>query len=308
MPAFSAVCQLSPSNKDAHRRRRVSCARAARGGNLHARPPTLAVRRKLNFGRRVLHRSWMQRALNVVNGCECSWVTRARCQRNDHSNCWSTCCSSWHSLHPPPPLPAPPPSWPPFSQPPSSLPPFSLPLPSLCQNYKSTKSDSRGRPGCDEGCPLVENVLTASRSESQRRLNGQSIEVPIGFVHITKAGGTSVEFELDCPDLRCSGHSVDSWMWERLGMDSLVVIRDPIDRFVSNFNYAKFGSDIHHGKELALRGKHTSEFVYFPSAGAFIDALAGPDRGVNTSAETKLAWDATKREGGLPFRRQSQWV
>ena len=127
-------------------------------------------------------------------------------------------------------------------------------------------------------------------------------------MHITKAGGTSVEFELDCPDLRCSGHSVDSWMWERLGMDSLVVIRDPIDRFVSNFNYAKFGSDIHHGKELALRGKHTSEFVYFPSAGAFIDALAGPDRGVNTSAETKLAWDATKREGGLPFRRQSQWV
>ena len=156
-----------------------------------------------------------------------------------------------------------------------------------------------------------ESSLAASPwcTRLRRWLPGQSLKVPIGFVHITKAGGTAVELELDCPDLRCSGHNVDSWTWERQGMDSLVVIRDPIERFVSNFNYARFGSELHYGSELRLRGKHTYEFSYFGSAGAFIDALAGPDRGVNTSLVTKLAWDAiVKREGGMTFRRQAQWV
>ena len=95
-------------------------------------------------------------------------------------------------------------------------------------------------------------------------------------------------------------------------MDSLLVIREPVSRFISNFNYAREGSDVAGGHELRLRGKHTSGFRSFRNVGEFIDALSEPNRGIDGSDNshlTRLAWEsAQRREGGLAFRRQIFWV
>ena len=92
-------------------------------------------------------------------------------------------------------------------------------------------------------------------------------------------------------------------------MDSLVILREPVDRFISNFNYARIGSDMAQGAVLRLRGKHTAEFAFFKSAGSFVDALATPGSGPNASFPTQLAWNAVqKREGGVAFRKQSFWL
>ena len=141
------------------------------------------------------------------------------------------------------------------------------------------------------------------------RLPGQSLDTPLGFVHVTKGGGTVLEAYLGCPDLRCHGHTASAIDWQRRNMDSLVVIRNPIDRFISNFHYARLGSDVHFGAEMRLPGKHTSDFLAFPTAGHMVDALAKPDAGANTTRATRVAWSSiVKREGGLAFARQAHWL
>lgn len=92
-------------------------------------------------------------------------------------------------------------------------------------------------------------------------------------------------------------------------MDSLVVIREPVSRFLSAFDYAKFGSELTSPAIMRLRGKHTAEFRHFRTAGSFVDALAQPEGGNATPAATAAAWGGlVKREGGVAFRKQTQWL
>jgi len=69
----------------------------------------------------------------------------------------------------------------------------------------------------------------------------------IGFVHVTKTGGTAVKDHMlihrsECPKVKfTSGHLDLEKDWQRKGYQSLVVLRDPVDRFRSAFDYAKSG-------------------------------------------------------------------
>ena len=181
------------------------------------------------------------------------------------------------------------------SKPPSPSPP--LPSPPIASAI-SHPDDQRHR------CPYA-----APTRKALEKLPGQSLNIPLGIVHITKAGGTTIEANFDCPDIRCYGHSAYSRDWEKIGMDSLVVIREPVARFLSNFQYAKFGSEVTRGAAMKLQGKHTSEFLQFRTAGDFVDALAQTGVGANASMPTTIAWDAvTKREGGIAFRKQIRWL
>lgn len=69
----------------------------------------------------------------------------------------------------------------------------------------------------------------------------------MGFVHVTKTGGTAVKDHMlmhrsECPKVKfTSGHLDLEKDWQRKGYQSLVVLRDPVDRFRSAFDYAKSG-------------------------------------------------------------------
>ena len=155
-------------------------------------------------------------------------------------------------------------------------------------------------------CIELNPRAASAQSESRQRAVGQSLRVPIGFVHITKSGGSSVTEAVNCPDLRCYGHAATARLWNRLDMDSLVILRDPVSRFSSNFYYAKMGSDYHYSAtEMMLPSKHTGDFQAFSTPGHMIDALASEGNGTMT----QRAWRGVReREGGMAFRKQVEWL
>ena len=94
-------------------------------------------------------------------------------------------------------------------------------------------------------CSDVESMHAEIGADNVRQqLPGQSLNVPIGLIHLPKTGGTAIEAsDWACPDLRCYGHLTTARDWHLFGLKSLVILRDPVSRFVSAFEYARRGSD-----------------------------------------------------------------
>ena len=135
-------------------------------------------------------------------------------------------------------------------------------------------------------------------------LPGQRLDPPLGFVHPTKTGGTAIRF-MACPDLRCyKGHHATAGFWHKMGMRSIAIIREPVERFVSAFDYAKGGSEIHKGQELSAPGKYLEVFQRFTCAADFVNALADKGHWSHAAAVEAL----TKREDGRQFRNQTAWI
>ena len=112
------------------------------------------------------------------------------------------------------------------------------------------------------------------------KLPGQSPMRPLGFIHIPKTGGTAIESQVHCPDLRCGWHDATAYFWHGLGMHSVAILREPLSRFVSMFEYARVGSEKHHvGFErfanCASPGKHARDKWghEFRTLTAFVDTL-----------------------------------
>jgi len=137
-------------------------------------------------------------------------------------------------------------------------------------------------------------------SDTAERLPGQHVEVPLGFVHITKTGGTALKRQLNCPDVRCAkGHEMTAGQFQKQGMHAIATLREPLERFASAFAYSANGSDVHpqqDKQELARR---------FDTLSSFVDAL----RGRAGDEPSDAAWELLlHREHGRQFRAQVDWV
>jgi hypothetical protein len=65
----------------------------------------------------------------------------------------------------------------------------------------------------------------------------------VGFIHVTKTGG--VDFKNNAPEhiYTNTGHKDTAEMYAKNGLPCFGIMRDPIDRFVSAYCFAKLGSD-----------------------------------------------------------------
>ena len=104
-------------------------------------------------------------------------------------------------------------------------------------------------------------------------MRGQALDAPIGIVHITKTSGTNFKHTSRCPDVRCTTHhSATVGYYRTRGMPAIAMLRDPAERFVSQFNHARFGTERY---KPCLSDAQAS---VFPNATAFAAALLRADR------------------------------
>lgn len=114
-----------------------------------------------------------------------------------------------------------------------------------------------------------------------------------------------------CPNLHFyRSHERTERQWQQRGFHTIVVLREPVDRFRSAFDYAAFGSEKYQSnrdwrlarvfgnassfaRSLSLKRPHTSETA---------PAIADP-------TPSSIAWDVLKhREHGVQFRPAARWV
>ena len=147
----------------------------------------------------------------------------------------------------------------------------------------------------DEGGEVSDKPIC---SDSTGMLPGQSMASPLGYVHITKTGGTALKRQLACPDLRCeNGHDMTTQDWQAAGLDTLVVLREPLERFASAFAHARNGTEIY----LTTHMQRQAQAFSLP---VFIDALRN-----ETHPQAAAAWNLLlHREGGQQFREQAAWL
>ena len=138
---------------------------------------------------------------------------------------------------------------------------------------------------------------------------GQSLSKPLGFIHIPKTGGAAIESQVNCPDLRCRWHAASAHFWHGLGMTSVAIIREPLSRFISAFEYARVGSE--HFKvgferyEKSQRGLPATWAREFRTLASFVDALIANE----TSSRHKSACALIlRRDNGVLFASQAAWL
>lgn len=67
----------------------------------------------------------------------------------------------------------------------------------------------------------------------------------IGFIHITKVGGTAIEKSSYWKYLQTFGHKPTLQNFSTSNDRAICVVREPIDRFISIYTYWRYGSDMY---------------------------------------------------------------
>lgn len=67
----------------------------------------------------------------------------------------------------------------------------------------------------------------------------------VGFIHITKTGGTHVKHENKNNKLYVRGHKIDALYYYTKKIPCFAIIRNPIERYKSMFYYYGYGSNIY---------------------------------------------------------------
>jgi hypothetical protein len=114
---------------------------------------------------------------------------------------------------------------------------------------------------CSWGCYEADELAALiARRISKPRLpsNGQwphaiparsKDHMELGFLHLPKTGGTAIKDHLLVNREECNSlvftfsHDETERMWQSAGFHTVVVLRDPAERFRSAFDYAAWGSD-----------------------------------------------------------------
>lgn len=107
----------------------------------------------------------------------------------------------------------------------------------------------------------------------------------IGFIHITKTGGTDIKDKNKNKEIVYGGyHREDGKFYENKGIPSFAIIRDPIDRFISLFVYNVNGSN-----------KYFKRFN-INDINLFINKMREDEKFLNNF------------EHGWQFKRQTDWL
>lgn len=118
------------------------------------------------------------------------------------------------------------------------------------------------------------------------------------LIHIPKTGGTSI-CNRKCSNLKCDYFHRQESYWQQMFPDfkTMVILRNPVDRFVSAFNYAKFGTK----DDLDNRSGHRRDlFLKFKNVSSFVTAL---------QKKEKSAIQALRlREGGRQFEHAYKFL
>lgn len=127
----------------------------------------------------------------------------------------------------------------------------------------------------------------------------------LGFVHVTKTGGTAVQehFEANCPRLiEGKGHSATERTHEGLGRPVFVVLREPHDRFLSQYHYwrdgATQGANVHPLMQIAENRR------LFPTAASLVDGALQRtwfSKAVLNMRTSQFVW-------GAHFQPQTHWL
>jgi hypothetical protein len=118
------------------------------------------------------------------------------------------------------------------------------------------------------------------------------------LLHVPKTGGTAY-CRQRCASLYCDVHhrKESYWQAKKCVKQTIAFLRNPVDRFVSAFNYAKYGTkdDVEN-----VSGHNRVLFIPFKNVSHFVSSLRQRD---------KRAWTALrKREGGRQFAKATTFM
>ena len=113
----------------------------------------------------------------------------------------------------------------------------------------------------------------------------------IGFIHITKTGGTdfkdkltSLKKEEKLPIYYYKIHDEDAFFYKQKNIYCFAIIREPLNRFISAFKYNTKGSEMY------------SRNLHIKSLSAFINILKKKPSYLNNF------------ENGIQFKKQIEWL
>ena len=163
------------------------------------------------------------------------------------------------------------------------------------------------------GVPLFD---LASRHLLPRGPSNDDSSGAVRFVHVPKTGGGAVVTHLrlrgGCPAMDGGGHDVTERTALERSQVPLIVLREPLSRLQSAFEYWRKGSEVHAPRASAQVAQVQRELLAaLPDFGAFLDGFTNRSSHRRHAAVLQLlrmphhlsehAWDAH-------FKPQVQWV
>jgi hypothetical protein len=108
----------------------------------------------------------------------------------------------------------------------------------------------------------------------------------LGYIHITKTGGTEIKAQLDTKQVVYGYyHNEDALHYKKKKMPSFAVIRDPVERYKSLFYYNMYGGN-----------KHKKRDTTYNNINVFVAAHYANPLLIN------------KYENGVQFKKQVHWL